>query len=86
MSVEAQMLHHKCPVCGTVNDAVMVVNDLASVIMPKPGDLSVCVYCEAIGVFQEDGTVRVATAEECDELPDWLKEKLSHSIPGQKPS
>lgn len=64
---------HFCAVCGYRMDSVLTIRVNGEYILPKPGDLSVCASCLAIGVFKKDLSLRVATNEECDKLPDWMK-------------
>jgi hypothetical protein len=44
-----------CPYCETRLDAA---TNLAKVIMPKPGDISVCIQCAQILIFADDLTLR----------------------------
>jgi hypothetical protein len=47
-----------CPACGEE------LGSATGVGKPKPGDVSVCAYCEALMVFNDDMTVRLMTEEE----------------------
>lgn len=46
---------HPCPCCNAPNSAAAGTNHNAR---PRPGDLSVCVSCASLLVFNEDMTVR----------------------------
>lgn len=84
MIVESPIPEHPCPVCGEQNDAVMSDSDDGP---PQPGDLSVCVYCLSVGVFQPNGSVRLATTEECELVPEWLRKEMKKMVPRHiKPS
>jgi hypothetical protein len=54
-----------CPSCGKTIDGVTGVDHEHQ---PKPGDLSVCLYCEALMFFTEGMGVRAATPEESEEI------------------
>lgn len=58
----------RCPICQYEMDASALVGSDEPVV-PKEGDLSVCAMCLSIGIFQDDGTLRIATSEECERLP-----------------
>ena len=50
-----------CPYCGTlVNHALAVSGDRS----PEVGDVSVCLTCAAIAVYQSDQTLRRTTDQE----------------------
>lgn len=53
----------RCPFCDTYMDAstVAIGDDDAS---PTPGDVSVCLYCARVSVYDEDGTLRKPTLPE----------------------
>ena len=59
--------HGQCPTCGTrLTGTTDITPENAR---PKPGDLSVCVYCGAILTFTATMTLRLlsaAEARDCD--------------------
>jgi hypothetical protein len=67
---------HRCPVCHEVSDGVTQVSNEPIPRGPEPGDISICAYCLTVSVFREDGTLRVASSEECADLPDWAKARI----------
>lgn len=81
---KARLKEIRCPVCRMKVDAVTSVSDIApqpGQIAPQPGDLTACIYCWSIGVWVADGTVRPATPEECEEVPDWVRLEISRRRP-----
>lgn len=62
-----------CPVCGTLLNAASFFTGESS---PRPGDLSVCIECTAILVFQADLTVQGISEEELESLPPELHVEL----------
>jgi hypothetical protein len=50
----------RCPACQTTLDGASSMGDRP---MPRPGDLSVCVYCTALLEFNTDLTLRLAPTE-----------------------
>lgn len=56
----------KCPVCSEILDGATNVTDDTS---PQKGDVSICVYCGSVLVFNEDQTLRIATDEELKSMP-----------------
>jgi hypothetical protein len=56
-----------CPRCGTPVDAATGVFD-ARDGSPGPGDVTVCLYCAAVSVFDADLRLRPPTAEERREM------------------
>lgn len=68
---------HRCPVCHRRMDATTSVSELPEFALPKAGDISICAYCRTVNVFREDGSLRVATSLECEQLPDWALKILS---------
>lgn len=56
----------KCPKCGYTLDAVGQIENLI-VDKPEPGDLTVCLKCLAVLVFDKNMKQRTATAEEMHE-------------------
>jgi hypothetical protein len=58
-----------CPWCGYAMDAATNPNDGAT--QPKPGDLSVCISCASVLVFNDDLTLRACSpAELAETSPD----------------
>ena len=51
-----------CAACGKVLDVAASVTGQREA--PRHGDLSICAYCHAVNVFQDDGTLRAATEAE----------------------
>lgn len=59
-----KMAERACPQCGRMNDGSSPVDGEA---VPKPGDISICLYCGCINELteEEDGLgVRALTEEE----------------------
>jgi hypothetical protein len=55
----------KCPKCGHSLDSAAAVN--GQQILPSPGDLTICVYCRCVCVFEEKDnelSLRFATEKE----------------------
>jgi hypothetical protein len=50
-----------CPSCGKVLDAARSITQRR--LTPQPGDISICLYCRAINIF-EGNSLRSANAEE----------------------
>ena len=88
MHGRARVPEHCCAVCGKQMDAVeMFTNGRPDEPpLPKAGDLSVCSYCMAIGIWEADGTVRAATSEECEGVPDWVRHQIVMALRHGKPS
>lgn len=61
-----------CPYCGALNDRASSFEGHA----PEPGNCAVCFYCSMVSVFADDMSLRVITAAEWAELPDWFKDQL----------
>jgi len=78
----------ECPVCSTVVDAALMVPGIHATLdlSPKPGDLSICVYCFAVAIFTDDGRLRIATPKECEEVPDSVLKLIGTLPTGRKPS
>ena len=55
------MPEQKCETCGQLLDAVTHVNGPAK---PSPGDLSICVYCGTLTVFNNELRRRALTGKE----------------------
>ncbi len=59
-----------CPNCNTLVD--MAVDPIGTMI-PNPGDISVCIYCESVNIFSDDMALRLATSEELSNLDEDTK-------------
>jgi hypothetical protein len=57
----------QCPACGTVLDAA---TGLTGKEGPEPGDLTVCLYCSAVLMFEEPPQLRVLSTIELAALLD----------------
>ena len=58
-----------CPKCGATLDAA---SGISGARHPKPGDMSICLYCAVVLVYEDAMTSRLMTAEEFMALPiDW---------------
>jgi hypothetical protein len=68
---------HQCPSCGTLCDAVSGAGeDAGQPLVPSVGDVVICAYCHAIQMMTVEG-MRLATPEECKDLPPLALEFLS---------
>lgn len=56
-----------CPACGELVDGVQAINDEENPL-PKPGDVTICIYCGELLIFDEDGKERVPTEEEINDI------------------
>lgn len=54
-----------CPNCGELFEYASALDHTN---LPKPGCLVVCGYCASVGVFADDLSIRVPTAEEMVEF------------------
>lgn len=63
----------RCPKCG---ERMNGATDPLGSAVPTPGDLSVCVYCGNVLVFNHDMTVRDATRYDVQKLTPELAWKL----------
>lgn len=59
----------RCPWCGHRLDAAMAGDPEHPDATPSPGDVSVCISCAQILVFQEDLTLRAASPSEIEITP-----------------
>ena len=59
-----------CPSCGKVLDAARSITKKR--LTPQPGDISICLYCRAINVF-EGNNLRPANAEERQAALEMIK-------------
>lgn len=65
----------RCPQCGALMDgATGLTGDRA----PRPGDISICVYCQEILQFQPDGTLERIPVEVLADLA--LKQPRFYSL------
>jgi len=58
--------NNNCPKCGhpvEINTSTTGTHEI-----PKKGDISICVYCSSICVYNEDLTIHLATQEEINEF------------------
>jgi hypothetical protein len=65
---------HKCPWCDVDLDGVFGPDDTP----PKPGDLTVCIYCQGVAQFGDDLTLeqpRDCTIEEVAQILRLLYEE-----------
>jgi hypothetical protein len=56
-----------CPACGALCNAASVA-DRRGEAHPKEGDVSVCLYCQAVSIFRADLSLREPTEKEWDEI------------------
>lgn len=54
-----------CPHCGVVNDSC---TDAFGDCAPSPGDVSVCILCSGLGIYEKDLSLRSPTDAEDAEL------------------
>lgn len=58
-----------CPNCKSVlNSHKSETSDV-----PKKDDISVCLYCQSVLMFNEDLTLRAISKDEWDKLPNMVK-------------
>lgn len=60
-----------CPVCGKKLDAATHVEKEEAV--PGPGDISICLYCATVSVFDDNLKLKQMTNEEFAGLPEEVK-------------
>jgi hypothetical protein len=58
-------LPQPCPACGAPNDGHLLMAGQGG---PEPGTVSVCGECVTIGIFAEEGGIRLPTPQEAAEL------------------
>jgi hypothetical protein len=77
-----------CAICGQRLDHTMAVKGgkkpSEEPIKPKPGDLTVCAHCLGVNAFLPDLSLRIATSQECERLPDWVRELLASTERGEQ--
>lgn len=63
---EERMAPHQCLKCRAINDAASGVVDrhARNTKKPKPGDLSLCLYCAHLMVYTDDLLFRELTKDE----------------------
>lgn len=54
-----------CKACGKPNDSA---TSISADIKPTPGDVSICLYCGHVTVFDDDLTLREPTSKEMHEI------------------
>jgi hypothetical protein len=54
-----------CPTCGKTLDSAAGIGNPQ---LPNPGDVSICLYCANVAIFDIDDTLRTPTAAEQAEL------------------
>jgi hypothetical protein len=64
----------RCPWCDYLMDAATNLQDAEAV--PAPGDVSVCLSCASVLVFNDDLTLRGFTPAEIAALPSDIKSQL----------
>ena len=64
----------RCPCCNNLMDAHTVVST-DNKYQPSPGDVSICFYCGAINLYDEELNIKIMTEEE--------QRKYSKSDPDQ---
>lgn len=57
--------HGACPHCGRRQDAG---TNMTGDVAPKPGDVSICIRCAGVSVFELGGERRLPTDEEVAEF------------------
>jgi hypothetical protein len=60
-----------CPVCGNKLDAATPTDKESGT--PSSGDISICIYCATISVFDDKLKLSPITNEEFAKLPEELK-------------
>lgn len=56
-----------CPNCGELLQGFSTVTDEDSI--PVDGDVSICLYCQAVSLFNSDLSLRAPTEQDILELP-----------------
>jgi len=68
----------RCPFCGYHGDAASCLSD--PTLRPQAGDVTVCIDCARINVFNADFTLRTITDEEYTELSIDTQNELYKTI------
>ena len=78
---------NRCLGCGILLDVVMAFTNTSEADV-RVGDLTICATCFSIGVVQDNGSLRLATVEECAVVPHWVRERiaLAYRQSGHKPA
>jgi hypothetical protein len=72
-----------CRECGTVNDAATVLEP--GYRRPDPGDVSICLYCRCLSVFNEDLTLREPSIDEMLKFARDLRVKTALKAMSENP-
>lgn len=64
--MSTHLLPGVCPCCGRTHDAA--TNALDNHKLPIPGDITVCIDCAAISIFDDQLVRRLPTAAEAGQL------------------
>lgn len=75
-----------CPYCGTHRD---FVSDIEADKVPGPGDISICIKCTGIQVFDDNMVLRKATDQEYlvySKIPDVMRVRTAVLLARQKPA
>lgn len=59
----------RCPWCHRLMDAATSANRNRPNAVPKPGDVSVCIHCAQVLIFQDNLTVRATMPGEVEMTP-----------------
>lgn len=62
---EHDVTPNRCPHCEHILEGATGVTTQNA---PKPGDVTLCIYCAAVLVFQDDMRVRLPVEEEANEF------------------
>lgn len=62
-----------CPSCGSILNAT---SDLVGDAIPDVGDITICIHCKSVLVFDEAMEYRFATKDELKEIDQVLQERL----------
>lgn len=65
-----------CPHCRKPINAVSGVG-MDPMKRPKPGDLSLCFYCAEFSLFTQDGSLRILTDEEREQVNKMDKARIA---------
>lgn len=85
MSMKTNEESRRCPNCNHKHSSAEEIGSLlrkriSSNAEPKGGDISICIRCAAVNVFNDDLSVRKATAEELQEFGRNVEVKQAISI------
>jgi len=65
-----QVKASQCPGCRTMLDGCTVINDPDEEKLPKPGDLTVCMYCGSILRFTDGRMLAICTKEDLEDVEE----------------